>query len=119
MITRWGAALDESAVLTEYPRPQMRRESYVNLNGRWQYAITGDDKRPEQWEGAILVPFSPESELSGVRRTLAPGETLWYRRTFPLPESFRGKRALLHFGAVDQDAVAYLNGQEAARHEGG
>ena len=119
MITRWGETLDENAILPDYPRPQMMRDSYLNLNGRWQYAITPTDDAPAAWDGDILVPFSPESALSGVNRTLQPGETLWYRRTLTLPEGFHKGRVLLHFGAVDQDAVIYLNGREVARHEGG
>lgn len=119
MKTRWGETLDQNNVLPEYPRPQLRRESYLNLNGRWQYAITRTDELPEAWDGDILVPFSPESELSGVCRTLLPGETLWYTRTLTLPEGFHRGRVLLHFGAVDQEAVVLLNGQEVARHEGG
>ena len=119
MKTRWGDMLNENCILPEYPRPQLRRDSYLNLNGRWQYAITHTDNPPAVWDGAILVPFSPESELSGVNRTLLPGETLWYNRTLTLPQGFAGKRVLLHFGAVDQDAVVYANAREVARHEGG
>ena len=66
LTTPWGEALDERRVLMEYPRPQMRRDSYLNLNGRWEYAVTEDDDIPENWDGIILVPFSPESALSGV-----------------------------------------------------
>ena len=70
MKTVWGEQLDPNAVLQEYPRPQMMRESYRNLNGLWDYAITDTDTCPENWDGKILVPFSPEAELSGVGRTL-------------------------------------------------
>jgi len=119
MNTRWGETLDESAILPEYPRPQLQRGSYLNLNGRWQYAINQTDVVPTVWEGSILVPFSPESTLSGVNRTLQPDETLWYRRVLTLPDGFNRGRVLLHFGAADQDAVVYLNGQEIAHHEGG
>ncbi len=119
MLTRWGKALDENAVLMEYPRPQLKRESYLNLNGRWDYAITADEKQPQAWQGTILVPFSPESDLSGVNRTLLPGQTLWYHRELTLPQGFAHGRVLLHFGAVDQDAVVLINGREVGRHEGG
>ncbi len=97
MLTRWGKALDENAVLMEYPRPQLKRESYLNLNGRWDYAITADEKQPQAWQGTILVPFSPESELSGVNRTLLPGQTLWYHRELTLPQGFAHASFLLHF----------------------
>ena len=99
----------------------MRRDSYLNLNGRWEYAITGSDEPPQSWDGTILVPFSPESALSGVGRTLEPGQTLWYRRELTVPEGFlpRDGRLLLHFGAVDQEAAVYLNGVLLGRHMGG
>ena len=119
MKTRWGKHLDENAVLNEYPRPQLQRDSYLNLNGRWDYAITYSDDLPTAWDGTILVPFSPESELSGVNRTIQPEETLWYHRELVIPDSFVNQRVHLHFGAVDQDAVVYVNGQDVAHHEGG
>ena len=102
MKTIWGETLDPNAVLQEYPRPQMVRGRYRNLNGLWDYAITDAAAPPERWDGEILVPFSPEAPLSGVGRTLLPGQTLWYRRT--LAEQPReGARLLLHFGAADQE----------------
>ena len=70
MLTPWGEALDKNAVLQEYPRPQLVRESYYNLNGLWDYAITASDACPGAWDGEILVPFSPEAPLSGVGRIL-------------------------------------------------
>ena len=116
--TVWGEALREEQVLREYPRPQMVRESYVNLNGCWDYAITAAETAPEGWDGKILVPFSPEAPLSGVRRTLEPGQVLWYRRE--IAETRReGQRLLLHFGAVDQEAKIYVNGRIAGEHLGG
>ena len=68
LMTPWGEHLDENCILTEYPRPQMRRDSYLNLNGRWEYAITDSDELPRRWAGTILVPFSPARALSGVGR---------------------------------------------------
>lgn len=116
--TVWGEALREEQVLREYPRPQMVRESYVNLNGCWDYAITAAETAPKGWDGKILVPFSPEAPLSGVRRTLEPGQVLWYRRE--IAETRReGQRLLLHFGAVDQEAKIYVNGRIAGEHLGG
>ena len=121
LMTPWGEHLDENCILTEYPRPQMRRDSYLNLNGRWEYAITDSDELPRRWDGTILVPFSPESALSGVGRSLQPGQTLWYRREVILPQGFipADGRLLLHFGAVDQEATVYWNGRLLGRHMGG
>ena len=118
MKTVWGEQLDPNAVLQEYPRPQMMRESYRNLNGLWDYAITDTDTCPENWDGKILVPFSPEAELSGVGRTLLPGQYLWYRRELvEMPQT--GMRLLLHFGAVDQECRVWLNGRLLGGHTGG
>ena len=117
--TRWADQIDREHVLGEYPRPLLVRESYVNLNGVWEYAITGKERR-NQFDGDILVPFSPEAPLSGVERQLKPQETLWYRRILPegiCPET--GRRWILHFGAVDQYAAVYLNGELVKRHLGG
>lgn len=121
LMTPWGEHLDENCILTEYPRPQMRRNSYLNLNGRWEYAITDSDELPRHWDGTILVPFSPESALSGVGRSLQPGQTLWYRREVIVPQGFipADGRLLLHFGAVDQEAAVYWNGRLLGRHMGG
>ncbi|MEU5994311.1 sugar-binding domain-containing protein [Spirillospora sp. NPDC047418] len=119
LLTRWGRALDPDAVLPEYPRPQLVRDSYLNLNGRWEYAFA--DAEPAEYDGEIVVPFSPESALSGVGRQLLPDETLWYRRSIRLQDGFRreGDRVLLHFGAVDQTCRVTVNDREAGRHEGG
>lgn len=121
LYTRWGKDLDCNNVLQEYPRPLLQRESYVNLNGYWEYAVTEKFRRPETYEGRILVPFSPESVLSGVGRQLRPDEYLWYRTKLPVEtDKLRaGCRLLLHFGAVDQACRIYINGTEAARHMGG
>ena len=119
MLTQWGEKLDKNNVLPEYPRPQMRRSSFINLNGEWDYAFTAaGEKQPEKWQGKILVPFSPESELSGVGRRLMPDEYLWYRRDWVRPEDMSG-RVILHFGAVDQSCTVYINGLRAYRHRGG
>ena len=106
-------------MLQEYPRPQLVRRSYENLNGLWDYAITKTDTRPDTWDGKILVPFSPEAELSRVNRTLHPGEFLWYRRTLTVPAIAAGKRLLLHIGACDQRAKIFCNGQYVLEHVGG
>ena len=119
--TPWGEELDPKAPLQEYPRPQFKRDSYLNLNGVWEYAITDNDDLPKTYDGTIVVPFSPESILSGVGRTLLPHQTLWYRRTFTLPAGFRPSdgRVLLHFGAVDQEAAVFVNDHQVAQHTGG
>ena len=122
LYTRWGRELDPQNVLPEYPRPLLRRSSYTNLNGYWDYAFTREFKIPEKYDGQILVPFSPEAVLSGVSRQLMPDEYLWYRRVFII-EGWNGRksgrRLILHFGAVDQACAVYVNGQRAARHTGG
>ena len=119
MKTPWTDKADLSLPLPEYPRPQMRRDNWLNINGEWDYAITTEDTQPENFDGKIIVPFSPETELSGVKRSLQPGEYLWYRRMVELPETFTGKRIFLHFGAVDQDALVYVNSVCVAEHSGG
>ncbi|NLJ52561.1 MAG: glycoside hydrolase family 2 [Intrasporangiaceae bacterium] len=111
----------EGVPLPEYPRPQLVRPSWLNLNGTWDYAIT-DGSSPQVFDGEILVPFSPEAPLSGVNRSLGPEETLWYHRRVcaaHLPTGPPGSRILLHFGAVDQEAVILVNDVEVVRHLGG
>ena len=119
MLTPWADTLDRAQPLPEYPRPQMVRDSYLNLNGPWSYAITTSAQKPTQADGTILVPFSPESELSGVGHVLQPEEYLWYIRTVTLPDGFNVGRVLLHFGAVDQIATVWCNGVELTTHTGG
>ena len=119
MLTPWADTLDRAQPLPEYPRPQMVRDSYLNLNGPWSYAITTSAQKPAQADGTILVPFSPESELSGVGHVLQPEEYLWYIRTVTLPDGFNVGRVLLHFGAVDQIATVWCNGVELTTHTGG
>ena len=100
-----------------YPRPQMRRDSYINLNGEWDFAVSSG--KPETFDMRITVPFCPESRLSGIGRHFEEGAPLWYRRRFLLPEGFRRERVLLHIGAADQIAEVFVNGQYLCRHEGG
>lgn len=119
LMTRWGRGLNPDNVLQEYPRPQFVRDSYFNLNGYWQYAITKNSERPANYDGQILVPFSPECPLSGVERVVAPDDYLHYCRSFTLPADFNKGRVFLHFGAVDQVASVWLNGAHMADHEGG
>ncbi len=108
-----------TAPLPEYPRPQMLRGSFQSLNGFWEYAVASQPTPPSRWEGKILVPFSPESPMSGVARALRPGETLWYKTAFTLPASFLQGRVLLHFGAVEHACTVFVSGLEAGRPQGG
>ncbi len=122
LLTRWGRGLDPDHVLEEYPRPQLVRSSYLNLNGRWEHAFTAADAaEPVTYDGPIVVPFSPEAPLSGVGRQLGRDEVLWYRRELRVPAGFAvdGGRVLLHFGAVDQTCTVLLDGVEVGRHHGG
>lgn len=118
--TTWADEVKPDNVLPEYPRPQMVRAHWTNLNGEWDYAITprGTDK-PESWTGRILVPFCIESDLSGVSGRVGPENELWYRRTFQRPAGNNSDRLLLHFGAVDWKAYAYVNGKRVGAHQGG
>ena len=100
-----------------YPRPQMRRDPYINLNGEWDFAVS--QEKPETFDMRITVPFCPESRLSGIGRHFEEGVPMWYRRKFVLPEGFRQERVLLHIGAADQTAEVFVNGQHLCRHEGG
>ena len=119
LYTPWGEQLDKSCPLPEYPRPQLRRDSYVNLNGVWNYTVEDGEEYTKKNTGTIVVPFSPESLLSGCDFQLQSGETLWYERTFTLPDGFRKDRVLLHFGAVDQSCRVLVNDKPVGGHEGG
>jgi Glycosyl hydrolases family 2, TIM barrel domain/Glycosyl hydrolases family 2/Glycosyl hydrolases family 2, sugar binding domain len=118
--TAWADKVDPKHPLPEYPRPQLVRKDWVNLNGPWSYAIRPrSDGKPGAFDGTITVPYPVESILSGVRRPLRPDQRLWYRRTFATPDLAGGKRLLLHFQAVDWEAHITVNGQEVGRHKGG
>lgn len=119
MQTPWTEKVDRNAPFPEYPRPQMVRDNWLNLNGPWEYAINRSNKQPKEYDGEIIVPFSPETELSGVSRQVGPDDWLWYRRSFAIPESFSGKRVILHFGAVDQEATVWVNDTQVISHIGG
>lgn len=117
--TEYSGRITAQTALSDYPRPSLVRFSYLNLNGMWQYAITHNSAIPQHFDGHILVPFSPECSLSGVMRQLKPGQFLWYMRTLSVAKPQPGKRFLLHFGAVDQEAVVYINRIQAGSHQGG
>ncbi len=119
LLTKWGKQLDRKNPLPEYPRPQFVRDSYINLNGIWKCTFTSGDIVPLKFSNFICVPFSPETELSGVNRRLKAGEYLKYEKDFTLPDGFNKGRVFLHFGAVDQIAELYLNGKRVGSHMGG
>jgi hypothetical protein len=120
IMTRWAKNVTPDKVLPEYPRPQMVRKEWKNLNGLWDYAIVEKDApKPAQFQGNILVPFAAESALSGVKKTVGETNRLWYSRTFTVPKEWKGQRVLLHFDAVDWDAKVWVNDKEVAAHQGG
>lgn len=120
LLTPWAEKVDPNNPWPEYPRPQMEREHWVNLNGLWDYAIQRrNNPIPVDYDGQILVPFPVESALSGVKRPLKPNQELWYRRTFEFDGHSEEKRLLLHFGAVDWQATVFINGQKIGSHKGG
>ena len=118
--TQWAEKIDPLKVHQEYPRPQMVRSPYLNLNGLWEYAVSGEDasEMPEA-EGHILVPFPLESSLSGVAGSLDNEHALWYRRTFRLPKGWKNKLVLMNFGAVDWECEVWVNGTPVGEHKGG
>lgn len=120
LITQWGEKVTPENAWTEYPRPQRQRDRWRNLNGHWEYAVTGNDETeaPAKWDGKILVPFCLESKLGGARRLLDPAEALWYRRTFEGAPA-KGERTLLNFEAVDYRCEVFVNGTSAGKHRGG
>lgn len=128
LTTPWTKEVTVANVHKEYPRPQMKRNVWQNLNGLWTYKITPALTNTPSWagllskqggDGEILVPFPVESDLSGVKRVLEPQEKLWYQRKFVVPASWKGQRVLLHFGAVDWLATVWVNGEKVGSHQGG
>ncbi|WP_276090462.1 sugar-binding domain-containing protein [Pedobacter sp. JY14-1] len=118
--SRWAKDVSPANALKEYPRPQLTREHWTNLNGLWRYAITEKGAvKPKTWEGQILVPYPIESALSGVKKSLLPTQTLWYKRSFDRPKLKPGEKLKLNFGAVDYEAAGYINGTLIGSHTGG
>ena len=117
--TPWASEVNPDNVLPEYPRPQMVRQAWSNLNGLWDYAITDVNAETFTAEGEILVPFAVESSLSGVGKRITKENTLWYERTFTVPSKWKGKNILLHFGGVDWKSEVFVNGQSVGEHKGG
>ncbi|MER6979248.1 sugar-binding domain-containing protein, partial [Streptomyces carpinensis] len=120
--TKWADQVGPDDALPEYPRPQLTRPDWQNLNGRWQFAAAGADEQPpvgKTLPERILVPYPVESQLSGIERH---EDRMWYRRTFTVPADWhigQGKRLRLNFGAVDWKADVYVNGTRVAQHQGG
>ena len=118
LYTRWGEAVGEKP-WQAYPRPQLKRESYVNLNGLWDFTVNQETTLPQSYDKQILVPFCPESILSGIKEHFPDGSSLYYRRKFTLPEDFNKGKILLHIGAADQMIKVYVNQKLAGEHIGG
>jgi Beta-galactosidase/beta-glucuronidase len=121
IMTPWAEKVDPKAPHPEYPRPQLVRPEWTNLNGLWKYAIAPKDAEsaPEKWDGDILVPFAIESALSGVGKRVSQDETLWYRTEFDAPKLADGQKLMLNFGGVDWQTRVFVNGKEVGSHEGG
>ena len=118
--TDWATQIDPKAPLPEYPRPQMVRDAWQNLNGLWDYALKpAGSNVPSAFDGKILVPYPVESSLSGVMKTVGEKQELWYHRTFNIPAGWKGKDVLLHFGAVDWKADVWVNDVKIGTHVGG
>lgn len=117
----WASQVNADAPLPEYPRPQLVRESWQNLNGLWSYSIAPGKLGtiPQKIDGEILVPYPVESALSGVGKTVGKEQTLWYQKTIDIDKKIRNKQVILHFGAVDWLCEVYVNGIKVGSHEGG
>ena len=118
--TEWSETVNPKHVLPEYPRPQMVRGEWSNLNGEWEYAIRAKGGvEPTAYDGNILVPFAVESSLSGVQKIVGADNELWYKRTFDIPSSWKNKNIILNFGAVDWKADVFVNDILIGSHKGG
>ncbi|MFX0075911.1 MAG: glycoside hydrolase family 2 protein [Candidatus Hermodarchaeota archaeon] len=120
LLTRWSREVNPEQPLPEYPRPQIKRKEWLNLNGLWDYSIRPkDEEMVDSYEGKILVPFPLESALSGVSDRLKSNQRLWYHRKFSIPSQWKNKKILLHFGAVDWKTIIWINHQKIGFHNGG
>ncbi|MDX9867524.1 MAG: glycoside hydrolase family 2 TIM barrel-domain containing protein [Kiritimatiellia bacterium] len=118
LITPWGETVTDQNAWTGYPRPQLRRKAWQNLNGSWEFAVTPvtQQEPPLQWQGRIRVPFCLESKLGGVQKMLRQDQALWYRRSFDVAAA---ERTLLNFEAVEYRCRVWVNGKDAGGHQGG
>lgn len=120
LMTRWGKDVTPDNAWRSYPRPQLKRERWLNLNGLWDYAIARDSApQPARMDGQILVPYPVESKLSRVARKVTPDDRIWYRRSFTVPQDWAGEHVMLNFGAVDFAATIWVNGAVVGSHKGG
>ena len=125
LMTRWAVEVNPTNALPEYPRPQLVRKDWLNLNGLWNYAVTPITNNSEfriqisEFDGQILVPFPIESALSGVMKRLDEKSVLWYQRNVTVPPEWKGRRVRLHFEAVDWQSRVLVNGKEVGQHRGG
>lgn len=119
LMTKWGKQVTPENAWKEYPRPQLVRKEWLNLNGLWDYAVVEKGAQRPKPEGQILVPYPIESALSGVGKTVTKNQNLWYSRQFEIPGEWKGKRVLLHFDAVDWETTVFVNGKELGTHQGG
>ena len=120
LMTKWGREVTPDNAWRSYPRPQLKRDRWLNLNGLWDYAIAKDSAtQPMRMDGQILVPYPVESKLSRVARKVMPDDRIWYRRSFTVPQDWAGDHAMLHFGAVDFAATIWVNGAVVGSHKGG
>ena len=118
--TRWGKSLDPKNVWPEYPRPQLQRKEWVNLNGEWSYSIRSRDSiKPNIHDGKILVPFPIESSLSGVMKNVTENDAIWYEKEIDIPKEWIGKKIMINFGAVDWKCILYVNDNKVGEHTGG
>jgi len=117
--TRWAKDVSPANAHPEYPRPQMVRKEWINLNGLWDLAVTEKEAKPKEYPEQILVPFPIESALSGVMKRVSENDRIWYHRLFEVPRRWHGRRTMLNFGAVDFETAVWVNGQFIGRHRGG
>ena len=119
ILTKWASEVDPLKPWLQYPRPDMVRNAWINLNGLWDYSVTQKGKKPEKWDGSILVPYPVESTLSGVRKKISEKENLWYKRDFSIPNIWKKKNILLNFEACDWETTVWVDGKEVGTHRGG